>query len=94
VARLRAELVGEETGNTAMTIAASAVMLVGNFATGILLAQGLGPSGRGATAAIMMAPTVIAWLFTIGSSETLSYFQARDPDGGQRLLGTWRSGGH
>jgi O-antigen/teichoic acid export membrane protein len=78
-----------ERGNTAQTLVASGLMLVANLATGIMLAQGLGPSGRGETAAIMTAPTVIALFFTLGSPQGLSYFQAKDPDDGDRLLWTW-----
>jgi O-antigen/teichoic acid export membrane protein len=76
-------------GDAAMTVGASAMMLLANFGTGVLLAQALGPSGRGASAAIMTAPTVLAWFFALGSVQTISYFQAKDPASGGRLLGTW-----
>jgi len=75
-------------GDVAVTVAANAVVLVASLATGVTLAHALGPSGRGATAAIITAPIVIAWFFTLGSTQAVSYFQARDPAGG-RVLATW-----
>jgi len=86
----RVQPLGREVGgDAALTIGASAVMLVANFGTGVVLAHALGPSGRGATAAIMAAPIVIGWLFAIGSVQTLSYFHAREPGRGSELLATW-----
>jgi O-antigen/teichoic acid export membrane protein len=75
-------------GDVAVTVTANAVVLVASLATGVTLAHALGPSGRGATAAIITAPIVIAWLFTLGSTQAVSYFQAKDPAGG-RVLATW-----
>lgn len=74
--------------DVAVTIGANAVVLAASFTTGVLLAHALGPSGRGATAAIITAPVVVAWLFALGSIQTVSYFQAKAPEGA-RLLGTW-----
>jgi O-antigen/teichoic acid export membrane protein len=77
-------------GDVAVTVAANAVVLAASLATGVTLAHALGPSGRGATAAIITAPIVIAWFFTLGSTQAVSYFQARDPAAG-RVLATWLS---
>jgi antigen flippase len=73
----------------ALTVGASALTLLSNLGTGVLLARVLGTAGRGATAAILTATQVFAWLFLIGSTQTISHYQARDPDRGPALLGTW-----
>ncbi len=73
----------------ALTVGASALTLLANLGTGVLLARVLGTAGRGATAAILTATQVFAWLFLIGSAQTISHYQARDPDRGAVLLGTW-----
>src|SRR5436190_2800427 len=77
-------------GDVAVTVAANAVVLTASLASGVTLAHALGPSGRGATAAIITAPIVIGWFFTLGSTQAVSYFQARDPAGG-RVMATWLS---
>ena len=76
-------------GDVAVTVGSNAVVLAASLATGVMLAHALGPSGRGATAAIITAPIVVAWFFTLGSTQAVSYFQARDPASGGRLLSTW-----
>ena len=73
----------------ALTIAASAGALVATLATGVLLARALGPAGRGEVAAILTAPQVVGWVFLLGSTQTISYFRAREPANAAALLGTW-----
>jgi O-antigen/teichoic acid export membrane protein len=73
----------------ALTIAASTGALVMTLGTGVLLARALGPSGRGEVAAIMTAPQLAGWVFLLGSTQTISYFRAREPQHAAALLGTW-----
>ena len=54
-----------------------AAILVTNLATGIIVARALGPSGRGELAATLLVTQIAAWIFSMGSSEAISYFQAR-----------------
>ena len=57
--------------------------------TGVLLARALGPAGRGEVAAILTAPQLVGWVFLLGSTQTISYFRAREPEHAPALLGTW-----
>ncbi len=66
-----------------------AAILITNLATGIIVARALGPSGRGELAATLLVAQIAAWLFSMGSSEAISYFQARRPEDGPRLLSSW-----
>jgi enterobacterial common antigen flippase len=66
-----------------------ALMLVTNLATGIIVARALGPDGRGEIAALLLIVQLAGWLFALGCTEAIAYRQARRPDEGDRLLGTW-----
>ncbi len=66
-----------------------AAILVTNLATGIIVARALGPSGRGELAATLLVTQIAAWIFSMGSSEAISYFQARKPEDGPKLLSSW-----
>ena len=66
-----------------------AAILATNLATGIIVARALGPTGRGELAATLLVAQIAAWLFSMGSSEAISYFQARRPEDGPRLLSSW-----
>ncbi len=66
-----------------------AAILITNLATGIIVARALGPTGRGELAATLLVTQIAAWLFSMGSSEALSYGQARKPEQGARLLSSW-----
>jgi O-antigen/teichoic acid export membrane protein len=66
-----------------------ALMLATNLATGIIVARALGPSGRGEIAAILLLVQLAGWLFALGCTEAIAYRQAKRPDEGDRLLGTW-----
>ncbi len=72
-----------------MTVAASAGALVMTLGTGVLLARVLDPAGRGEVAAILTAPQMVGWVFLLGSTQTISYFRAREPEHAGGLLGTW-----
>jgi O-antigen/teichoic acid export membrane protein len=66
-----------------------ALVLVTNLATGIIVARALGPSGRGEIAAILLLVQMIGWAFSLGATEAIAFRQARRPEEGSRLLGTW-----
>jgi O-antigen/teichoic acid export membrane protein len=83
-----------ETGTAArhagaITVGASGLSLLANFATGVLVARVLGPAGRGESTAVITSTQVFAWVFLVGSVQTISYYRARDPDNAGVLLGTW-----
>ena len=77
------------SGASAMTVAASAGALLMTLGTGVLLARVLDPAGRGEVAAILTAPQMVGWVFLLGSTQTISYFRAREPEHAGGLLGTW-----
>ncbi len=66
-----------------------AAILITNLATGIIVARALGPTGRGELAATLLVAQIAAWIFSMGSSEAISYHQARRPEDGARLLSSW-----
>ncbi len=66
-----------------------AAILVTNLATGVIVARALGPTGRGELAATLLVTQIAAWLFSMGSSEAISYHQAKNPEKGGRLLTSW-----
>lgn len=66
-----------------------ASILLLNLITGIAIARALGPEGRGEIAAILLLAQMAGWLFSIGSTEAVSYRLARNPADGGRLLGSW-----
>jgi O-antigen/teichoic acid export membrane protein len=72
-----------------LTVAATLSTLLVNLATGILIARALGPSGRGALAAVLAAPPILAWIFEMGCVAAVTYHQARRPEDGRRLVATW-----
>jgi O-antigen/teichoic acid export membrane protein len=67
----------------------TASILVLNLATGILTARVLDPGGRGELTAVITVTQILVYLFAMGSSRALAYHQARHPEDGGRLLGTW-----
>jgi O-antigen/teichoic acid export membrane protein len=72
-----------------VTYVFSGFTLVANLVTGIVSARGLGPEGRGVTAALMMVIQLAGLLFALGAARSLSYFIARRPEDGPTLLTTW-----
>lgn len=73
----------------ALTVAAAAATLAVNLLTGVLIARVLGPSGRGAVTAVVLAPAFVAWIFEMGCGAAAAYHQARAPREGARLIATW-----
>ena len=55
-------------------------------ASGILVARALGVEGRGQLAVIVLVPSVLSQLGTLGVPLALTYFIAKDPEGGSPLL--------
>jgi O-antigen/teichoic acid export membrane protein len=57
--------------------------------TGIVVARALGPHGRGVTIALSTVAQLAGFVFAGGAAQSLSYFIARRPEDGPRLLTTW-----
>lgn len=74
------------------TVAATVSALLVNPATGIPNARVLGQSGRGALTAVLAVPPIVAWVFEMGCVAAVTYHQARRPEDGPRLVGTWLAG--
>jgi O-antigen/teichoic acid export membrane protein len=73
----------------AVTYVFSGLTLVANLITGIVVARGLGPHGRGITIALATVAQLAGFVFAGGAAQSLSYFIARRPEDGPRLLTTW-----
>jgi O-antigen/teichoic acid export membrane protein len=72
----------------ASTTATNLLISVVNVVTGILVARLLNPAGRGELAAILNWPTLLGMLTTLGMTEALVYFPARERTRAGRYLGT------
>jgi O-antigen/teichoic acid export membrane protein len=72
-----------------VTYVFSALTLVANLVTGIVSARALGPSGRGVFVALTTVSQLAGLLFAVGVANSLSYYIARRPEDGPRLLTTW-----
>ena len=79
---------------------AAAVLLGGRagfhalgIVSGVLLARGLGPAGRGAFFAVLLWPTILGWLATLGITKATTYLRARHPEYERDLasIGLWVS---
>jgi O-antigen/teichoic acid export membrane protein len=66
-----------------------ASILALNLITGIAIARALGPQGRGEIAAILIVAQMGGWLFSVGSTQAISYRLSKQPEDGGRLLGSW-----
>lgn len=60
-----------------------------NLITGIAVARALGPAGRGEIAAILILTQMTGWLFSLGSTQAISYRLAQHPEDGGKLLASW-----
>ncbi len=67
----------------------NALVLGTNVVTGIIVARTLGPAGRGQIAAILVLAFTGAWLFSIGSTNAISYRQSHRPHEAPLLIGSW-----
>jgi O-antigen/teichoic acid export membrane protein len=72
-----------------VTYVFSGLTLVANLVTGIVSARALGPSGRGVFVALTTVTQLAGLLFAMGVAQSLSYYIARRPEDGPRLLTTW-----
>ncbi len=72
-----------------VTYVFAALTLVANLVSGIVSARALGPDGRGVAVALTTLSQLAGFLFAAGAAQSLSYFIARAPDDGPRLLTTW-----
>jgi O-antigen/teichoic acid export membrane protein len=86
---LRRLLRAGPVSHSGLTYVSSLLTLAVNLVTGVLLARILGTTGRGELAAILVLPLMLAWAFSPGCAEAVSYHQARHPEDGARLIGTW-----
>jgi O-antigen/teichoic acid export membrane protein len=66
-----------------------AVIIGTNLITGIIIARNLGPAGRGEIAAILALILTSTWLFSLGSTEAISFRQSRQPKSAPELISIW-----
>jgi O-antigen/teichoic acid export membrane protein len=59
-----------------------------NLLTGILLARRLGPHGRGELTAVLLWPALLAVLGSLGVSDALTYYSARDETSVGSIVGS------
>lgn len=62
-------------------------ILVLNLLTGILLARKLGPAGRGELTAVLLWPSLLAVIGSLGVSDAITFFAARRSDIGKLVGG-------
>lgn len=70
------------------TVVANVGVLVLNITSGIITARALGPSGRGALAAILMWPQFLAYGLSLGLPVASVYWLKRRPDDARQIVGT------
>jgi len=76
---------GSDVGHS---LATNVVVALLGLTTGVLVARLLRPPGRGDLAAIFNAPTVLSVLASLGLSESVVYYAARQRERAGRYLGT------
>jgi O-antigen/teichoic acid export membrane protein len=64
----------------ALTFAFSVLTLGVNLLTGVVIARGLGVSGRGELTAILTVTQMVGWAFGLGCAEAAAYYHARNRD--------------
>jgi O-antigen/teichoic acid export membrane protein len=62
---------------------------VANLASGIIIARGLGTTGRGTFVAVTIGTSVAAQLFSLGCARAVAFREAREPGRGGTLFTTW-----
>lgn len=75
------------TAALAQTTLTQFLILGTNLATGVLTARALAPSGRGELAAIILVPSLLGFLSTLGIPSALIYHMKRHPADQQGLVG-------
>jgi O-antigen/teichoic acid export membrane protein len=63
--------------------------LVANLVSGIIIARGLGTTGRGTFVAVTIGTSVAAQLFSLGCARAVAFREAREPGRGGALFTTW-----
>lgn len=66
-----------------------ALIIATNMTTGVIVARALGPSGRGEIAAILVLVFTATWLFSLGSTEAITFRISRAPKDAAKLIGFW-----
>jgi O-antigen/teichoic acid export membrane protein len=64
----------------ASSLAATALIQLLGIVTGVLLARELGPSGRGALAAVVLWPTMLWTVGNLGVIDSVTFYSVRDPE--------------
>lgn len=80
---------------TVQTLFVNMFILVLNVANGIIIARGLGPSGRGEQAVMALWPQFLAGVLTLGLPAAVTYNMKRFPEEARTLFsaGLWLSAG-
>jgi len=76
------------TSRVAVSLGGSAATQLLGVITGILLARGLAPEGRGALAAMVLWPTVVVMVGDLGLGNAFAYFSARQPQAARSMMAT------
>jgi O-antigen/teichoic acid export membrane protein len=71
-----------------LSFASSTVIQLLNVLTGVLLARTLGPFGRGELAALLLWPTILAAVGSLGVMDAATYYCARSPSGTGTIVGS------
>jgi O-antigen/teichoic acid export membrane protein len=70
------------------TLGTSSLIQALNAVTGLILARGLVPEARGALAAVLLWPLILAAVGSLGVPEATTYYAARDRDATARIAST------
>jgi O-antigen/teichoic acid export membrane protein len=65
-----------------------ALLVIFSFVSGVLIARLLGPAGRGQFAVVVLWPSVLAAIGSLGLRDALTYEQARGMEDPRRIAGT------
>lgn len=82
---------GEQAGALKWSFAGVAAVQLLGILTGILLARGLGPSDRGAFAAMLLWPSVLITLGDLGLANSFGYYSARERGSLRDLMAATRT---
>lgn len=70
------------------SLVASGLVQVINVVTGVMIARGLGPAGRGQLAAALLWPTALIAIGSLGVIEAVPYFTSRWPEKATEIAST------
>jgi O-antigen/teichoic acid export membrane protein len=85
---IRAGADGDTRWPLSLSFASSTGIQVLNVMTGVLLARTLGPLGRGELAAILLWPTILAAVGSLGVMDAATYYSARSKTGTGTIVGS------